>query len=185
MRTLALIIIVLLMSPVLGQEEDVFEVEIALAYGSDVFEPGLWRVVSATEEDTRTRVHWTASDMDALGFMDYLHFTDGLPDIGTFFDVAWFDGIFTNYDRYIETDHCVSGDTHLLHFTMIFEGRKYLLRYWIIPASPTRMAAMFIVFPAHDMQNMNRYAARFNPALPGCFPIMLAYPGGPTGALSG
>lgn len=170
MRPLALIIIViiLLMSPILAQDENLFEVEVALAYGSGVFEPGLWRVVSAVEADDRTRVHWTASDMDALGFMDYLHFADGLPEIDIFFDDVWFDGIFTNYDRYIETDHCVSGDTHLLHFTMIFEGRKYLLRYWIVPARPTRMAAMFIVFPAHDVQNMDRYAARFNPTLSRC-----------------
>jgi hypothetical protein len=145
------------------------EIYTALAYGDDVFEPEMW-YASAVEEESRTKATWTSSEFDSVAFLDYLHFTDGIePDaFDEFFDKEWFNVTLSNYQDWEQQSMCSSGDSLLFEFDVIFEDGLYKMRYWIVPVTPYRVAASFMVFPTDNPQAMDEYAARWSPDFASC-----------------
>ena len=142
----------------------------ALAFADGVFEPEIWRVVSAAEHDLRTKVHWEAAQYGAIAFLDYLHFDEGLQGsaIKAYFNRAWFDGTFSDYEQYWRSGQCEFDDVRLFNFSLRYTGTKYVMRYWVIPVSETRIAAFFLLFPAQHSLLLERYARRFAPLAAQC-----------------
>ena len=148
------------------QEREIYTV---LAYGDEVFEPDLW-YASATEEETRTQARWTSYDLNAVAFLDYLHFPDGIApeEIGGFFNKDWFNGTLGNYEAWEEQTACRQGDLLLYEINVDSEGSPYRMRYWIHPVSLQRIVALFIVFPVDNTDSMDEYSARLFPELTSC-----------------
>lgn len=145
------------------------EIYAALAYGEEVFEPDVWQA-SATEMELQTTAQWNAPSLGALSFLNYLHFKDGitLDGMNAFFDKTWFDATFANYEGYRKTGVCYADEITLHKFTLGLRGSDYAMRYWTEMASPTRIAAIYIVVPSNNPEVMDQYAARLFPQLPDC-----------------
>lgn len=149
------------------------EIYLALSFGDEVFEPDLW-LASATEGDVRTTAVWNAGQLSALSYLDLLHFDEGYTaeGIDAFFNDNWFAAAFANYETWERTAVCYFNDDDLdltLHeFTMTTGGTEYTMRYWIDLFSETRVAAIFIVFPATSSLTLDDYAARLYPDLSTC-----------------
>lgn len=157
---------VILVSYAQRQEREIYT---ALAYGDGIFAPVLW-YASAAEEETRTKATWTSFELDAVAYLDYLHFDEGIaPDeLSDFFDKDWFTVTLSNYQDWAQQDACASGDILLFEFDVTFEDNPYHMRYWIEPVSPYRVAARFLVFPTTDPRAMQHYAARWFPDFVSC-----------------
>ncbi|MBZ0297996.1 MAG: hypothetical protein K8L99_35915 [Anaerolineae bacterium] len=153
------------------------EIYTVLNYGEDVFEPDLW-FTSATESASRTTATWTAKPdsgfAGGLAYADYLHFDDSysMDGLDTMFSDDWFDGILANYESYSSTISCGEMDSlRLYEFAVVSNDENYIMRYWVEPASEDRVMAMFLVFPAKDVEArrmMEDYARRLFPDLPAC-----------------
>lgn len=145
------------------------EIYVALAYGEEVFEPGVWQA-SATEMELQTTAQWNAPSLGALSFLNYLHFKDGitLDGMNEFFDKTWFDATFANYESYRKTGVCYADEVTLHKFTLGLRGSDYAMRYWTELVGPTRIAAIYIVVPSNTPEAMDQYAARLFPELPDC-----------------
>jgi hypothetical protein len=160
---------------VTAQDDTIRELYVVTAFGDPVFEIDRWRL-SATESVERTTATWSHVELSAVGYADYLHFDDGYePDLERYFDDTWFSETFVNYDSYTQTAFCFTSDstgnnsgTLLWEFDVSFGDEPYLMRYWVQPITPTRVLALFIVFPVDEPDLMNRYAARFQPELSVC-----------------
>jgi hypothetical protein len=146
------------------------EIYTVLAYGDEVFEPDVWLVSAASEQASRTTVQWTADSMQAVAYVDYLHFDDGATAkaIAEYFDDEGWAVILSNYEDSERTALCTSDDLKLYEYAVTFEGDPYLMRYWIEQVSDTRVAAANLVFREDDIEIMDEYAARFFPDLISC-----------------
>jgi hypothetical protein len=145
------------------------EIYKALSYGDEVFEPDLW-FASATETVGMTTAQWNAPSISALSYLVYRHFDEGIQpeDVGTYFDNAWFEAAFANYESWRKVGVCYDDDTALHKFNLRLYDTDYAMRYWVEPVSDTRVMAIFIVFPSADVPGLDDYAARLYPDLPDC-----------------
>jgi len=149
------------------------EIYIALSFGDEVFEPDLW-LASATEGEARTTSVWNAAQLSALSYLDLLHFDDGysIEGIDAFFNDTWFEAAFANYEMWERMAVCDYRDDEydltLHEFSMSTGGESYTMRYWIDLFNETRVAAIFIVFPASSSATLDDYSARLYPELPAC-----------------
>jgi hypothetical protein len=145
------------------------EIYTVLHYGDNVFAPDVW-LASATEEAARTTATWTADSLSGLAYADYLHFDDGIqPDtMSTFFNDAWFEAVFTNYQGFRQMNRCTIHDITLYEFTTLVHDQKYMMRYWIEPVSDTRILALFLVFPTKDQTSLDEYAIKLFPTAVSC-----------------
>jgi hypothetical protein len=146
------------------------EIYTVLAYGDDVFEPEVWLVSAASEQASRTTAQWTADSMQAVAYVDYLHFDEGATAkaIHDYFDEDGWEVILSNYEEFEQTNRCSLDDLDLYEYDVTFEGEPYLMRYWIEKVSDSRVAAANLVFREDDVALMDEYAARFFPDLISC-----------------
>lgn len=173
MRRVGLVIILLLcvVSSVSAQdttpEREIYTV---LAYGDDVFEPGLWLVTLASEQDTRTVGQWESLELNAVSYVDYLHFDGGVVSdtIKNYFSDENFEVILGNFEAWEEKAHCIVDQVYFWEFAVDSEGEPYTMRYWVVQESRTRIAAINIVLPADDVENLDEYASRLFPDFPSC-----------------
>jgi hypothetical protein len=145
------------------------EIYTALKYGDDIFEPDVW-LASAEEETSRTTATWTAHSLDALAFVSFLHFDNGIkPEaLDAFFNDDWFKGTFSNYKGYREMNRCHKHDLILHEFSMLVNNLKYTMHYWIRPISDTRVLALFVIFPTTDRDKLDDYGKKLFPDLINC-----------------
>src|SRR5690606_1896161 len=147
------------------------EIYTALAYGDSIFEPETWRA-SAREETTKTVALWESDQHGAIGYLEYLHFDGGLTEevIENTFDDHWFEITFQNYASWEEVAKCRFDDMTLFEFDMLNNDIEYRMRYWIRPETETRLITFFLVFPTEQMEALDDYSARFDPAGTTCEP---------------
>jgi len=145
------------------------EIYTALSYGDGVFEQDIW-YASASEEPTRTTATWRADGIGGVGYVDYLHFDEGVKfsQFDAVFDNEWFKTTLSNYKVWRENTRCEQDDLRLIDFSLQNNNIKYHMHYWIQLANTHRVLTMFIVFPADDPQNLDTYARRLFPELPDC-----------------
>lgn len=144
------------------------EIYTVLAYGDDLFEPELW-LAQATEHEDRTTGSWVSADLGGLAYADYLHFPSGIEDPEAFFDEAWFEVTFENYDFWALIDRCEFEDgTTLRLFDVKDDGNEYWMRYWTRQETETRVLAFFLVFPKTSGANLEKYSERFAPETTSC-----------------
>ncbi len=146
------------------------EIYTVLRWGDDVFEPVVW-YASAEELPARTRATWRADSLGGLAFADYLHFEEGItvPQIDNVFDQSWFEAsLGGTYDIWRENVRCDLGNLRLIEFSLSSGDTKYSMRYWIDWVSSYRVMAIFLVFPATDLADMELYADKLYPDLPTC-----------------
>jgi hypothetical protein len=145
------------------------EIYTALAYGEEVFEPDIW-LASAAERADRTVAQWDAADLNAVAYVEYLHFTDGIERdaVDDFFNDEWFKVTLVNYESWERSATCTIGLTHLDEFAVKFEGKPYTMRYWTQSVSETRVLALSLVFPAEDQESLDMYAKRLFPDAADC-----------------
>src|SRR5262249_34934609 len=93
------------------------EIYTALGYGDGVFEPDIW-YASAAEEPTRTTATWRADGIGGVGFVEYLHFDEGVKfsQFNAVFNDDWFKTTLSNYKVWRENTHCDQGDLRLIDF---------------------------------------------------------------------
>jgi|GEM_PF-3257838 hypothetical protein len=145
------------------------EINTVLAFGNTTFEPGVW-LAGAQENFDRTVASWTYAEQGGFALAEYLHFDTGIEasTIATFFDTAWFDSAFADYDSWGQTNQCAAGQTTLYEFTLILAGVNYLVRYWVEPINASRVLASHILFPQDQQALLDAYATRYRPNLPKC-----------------
>lgn len=145
------------------------EIYTVLAVGDDVFEPDIW-FASATETVGMTTAQWNAPSISALSYLIYRHFDEGIKpeDVASYFDNAWFEAAFANYESWKKVGVCYDGDLTLNKFNLKLYDTDFAMRYWVEPVSDTRVKAIFIVFPSADVAGLDDYAARLYPDLPDC-----------------
>jgi len=145
------------------------EIYKVLSIGDEIFEPDLW-FASATETVDMTTAQWNAPSISALSYVVYRHFDEGIKpeDIGTYFDNAWFEAAFANYESWRKVGVCYDGDLTLHKFNLQLYDTDFAMRYWVEPVSETRVKAIFLVFPSADVTSLDDYAARLYPDLSDC-----------------
>jgi hypothetical protein len=145
------------------------EIYKVLSYGDEVFEPDLW-FASATETVGMTTAQWNAPSISALSYLVYRHFDEGIKpeDVATYFDNAWFEASFANYESWRKVGVCYRGDLTLHKFNLRLYDTDFAMRYWVEPVTTTRVKAIFIVFPSADVTGLDDYAARLYPDLSDC-----------------
>src|SRR5690606_41496541 len=62
-----------------------------------------------------------------------------------------------------ETERCEQDDMTLVYFDMVSDTKYYKMRYWIIPATATRVATLMLVLPENETRNLEKYAGRLVP----------------------
>lgn len=145
------------------------EIYIALAYGDEVFEPGIW-YASASEEPSRTRATWRADGMGGVAYLDYIHFDEGIlfNQLDAVFNAGWFNATLSNYRVWRENTRCDLGELRLIEFSLQTNDIRYDMRYWIEVVEDDRVLTLFVVFPSDDEANLDDYANRLFPELPSC-----------------
>jgi hypothetical protein len=167
-----LVLLMVSVQAVRGQESPPRrEIYVALAYGDDIFEPEMWHA-SAHEEAAQTTALWESDDYGALGFLEYLHFDDGVTEelLKTTFDHDWFEVTFENYDSWEQVAQCQYDGTTLYEFDVLNNDIAYRMRYWIRVETETRAITFFLIFPADQMETLDNYSARFDPVAVSCEP---------------
>lgn len=145
------------------------EVYTVLALGDYVFEADLWRV-TATEQAERTTAQWTSVALGAVSYFDYLHFDGGVDvdDLDEYFNEIWFTSTLGGYDSWEETVTCAEEGLRLHEFALQLGEDNYTMRYWIYPATGTRILTAFITLPQNNPDDLEIYADRLFPQLPSC-----------------
>lgn len=145
------------------------EIYTVLAWGDYVFEADLWRV-TATEQPERTTAQWTSNALGAVGYFDYLHFDGGvnIETLDEYFNETWFTPTLAGYDSWEETATCTEEGLTLHEFSLRIGEDDYVMRYWIYPATGTRILTAFITLPQNNPNDLEIYADRLFPQLPGC-----------------
>lgn len=145
------------------------EIYTVLGWGDYVFEADLWRV-TATEQPERTTAQWTAIDLGAVSYFDYLHFDTGvnLETLDEYFNDVWFTSTLGGYDSWERIETCTEEGLTLHLFDLQLGENDYAMRYWIYPATSTRVLTAFITMPKNNPDDMGIYADRLFPQLPDC-----------------
>jgi hypothetical protein len=138
------------------------DVEDARAFGA-AFEPESWTAEWANHPDSVSAL-WR--DSTGLLHVDYLRYNCGLTR--THLDEYGFDISLGGYEDWERTAQCEADGLILHEFDVVYEGQDYRTRFWLQPASGTRLAALQLTFPATRMADMDTYAARLFPALSVC-----------------
>jgi hypothetical protein len=145
------------------------EIYTVLAYGDGVFEPDTW-LASAEENADRTTATWSNDTLGALAYAEYLHFDGGVTPEGIdkYFSDDSFKVILSNYEQWERTALCSRNGLTLREFAVTNNQIDYRLRYWTKAAGPTRVLALFIVFPKDKPHELDTYAKRLFPDLVSC-----------------
>lgn len=171
--TIMIISLLALAAMVNAQTKRQREIYTALAYGEGIFEMDLW-LASAAEQTDRTTATWVANDLGGLAYVEYLHFEEEYTSrsLERHFDDRWFDVTFENYEDWEETERCTQDDMTLIYLDMVNEidgtEYEYKMRYWILPETSTRVAALSLVLPEDDSSNLEKYAAKLVPDFSEC-----------------
>lgn len=167
MLTRLMILVVLLAGALaLAQAQDAAPREIltVLATGEGVFEPGLW-LASAAEREDFTTAEWRADSINGLAYLTYYHFDDGILDtqIPEVFNDAWLNSYFANYQQVRQVSTCTIGTVTLREYSVLSNGVRSTILFWIEPAAFTRVQTIFIAFPTDQRAQLDDYAARLYP----------------------
>lgn len=140
------------------------EIYTVLAFGDPVFEPAIWRA-SAAELDDRTTATWQAAEYGALGYAELLHFDGGYTPRGlaAYFNDAWFEVALKNYDRWQRTAQCTHETVIVHEFSLENDGAPFVMRYWVMPISPTRVLTFQLAFPERRARLLEDYSRLFAP----------------------
>jgi hypothetical protein len=147
------------------------EIYVALAFGDPLFAPGAWQA-SAVEQEDRTTATWRSAEYGALGYVELLHFNGGYStdELRAWFDDSWFAVTFKTYDRWEQTAACQYDEVLVHEFTLYIDGAPFLMRYWVMPITPTRVLAFHLVFPREHRGVLADYSLRFAPTAFACRP---------------
>lgn len=134
-----------------------------------VFQPPLWTSQGSLQSD-RTTSAWRSDQLGALVYLEYLHYDCGYTEaqIDAYYNADNWAVVFANYDSYEQTAACRSKGTRLYEFDVTLRGSDYLVRYWVVPATSTRLAGLMLVFPVTQQAEMAHYAGKLFPELPTC-----------------
>jgi hypothetical protein len=145
------------------------EIYTVLQYGDGVFEPELW-FASAAESAARTTATFSASKLGGVAYIDYLHYDKGLKseEFDAVFNDAWFKATLANYQTWTRSTECNFDAIKVHEFNLENNNLKYVMRYWIAPATDTRILTLFIVFPSADTGNLDAYSKRIFPEAAAC-----------------
>ena len=143
--------------------------EMSKIVAPDVFPAALWTSRSDAT-DSRTTTTWTADSLGAVAYLEYLHYDCGVSQqqIDDYFSSDNFKVILSNYSSYQPTAQCQHNDLKLFEFDLSFNGGSYHMLYWAKQITPTRVADLFITFPANQQAKQAEYAGRLFPDLPSC-----------------
>ena len=136
---------------------------------SSIFAPSLWTTQSDVG-DQRTTTTWSSSSLNAVAYLEYLHFDCGATQeqIDDYFSPSTFQTIFSNYSSYKQTASCQRNGLRLFEFDTTLNDTDYLTRFWVEQVTPTRVADLTLTFPANQQAKAAEYAGRLFPELPTC-----------------
>ena len=190
MRNLLLLLVCLAAvgTVALAQDDEPEERELitVLKMGEGVFETGLWQA-SGSELLASTTATWQStleSGFSALSFLNYIHFDTGytLDGLDDFFNDAWFEQSFANWEEVRKTNVCFDDDITLHEFTLSYLDANgnltdYAMRYWVDPLNETRVRTWHIAFATtfsdgtpnpEGQEQLDEYASRIYPDFASC-----------------
>ncbi len=145
------------------------DIAAALALAGDTFAASTW-VEQVSSDSAKTTVTWTASSLGAVAYLEYLHYDCGYTQqqIDDYYSPASWATIFANYDSYEKVDECSYDNLRLYEFDASLNGSDYAVRYWVKPATDTRVAGLMLVIPVDQAATVAQYAGELFPKLPTC-----------------
>ena len=152
--------------PIEPSEEDI---RFLLTIGQDLFSKPEW-VKSYTVEPYKVSFTRRNDTEAAIAYGEYLMYNCGYgqAELDEYFSDAGFAIVFSNYDRYTQTDFCEQGSLALYEYDLVFEGAPYLARYWVKQQSDTRLLVLMLVFPDESRATLDTYATQLFPDLSSC-----------------
>jgi hypothetical protein len=148
-------------------EEDV---EIALDYGGDVFDPAEWEQSHVVDEEI-VSVTWQNIPLSALVFLQVIIFPCGYeePDLNRFFNDEHWEALFANYDSYEMIDECRSEQgLRLYELEAVSQEVDYDIRFWSENDTNDRIITTMLTFPFGSEDLMDEYSIELFPELPNC-----------------
>ncbi len=145
------------------------DIAAALAFAGDTFAAPTW-AEQVSSDAAKTTVTWTASKLGAVAYLEYLHYDCGYTQaqIDEYYGAASWATIFANYDSYAKVDECSYDDLRLYEYDVSLNAYDYAVRYWVKPATDTRVAGLMLVVPTDQAATMAQYAGDLFPQLPTC-----------------
>ncbi len=134
-----------------------------------LFEPPLWSSESSLQSN-RTTATWKSDTYGAVAYLEYLHYDCGYTEaqIDTYYSPENWALIFSGYDSYTKSAECRYKDTRLYQFDVHFRGSDYAVRYWVVPATDTRVFGLMLVFPVEQQATLAQYSGHLFPQFPSC-----------------
>ncbi|MBC6935377.1 MAG: hypothetical protein DWB42_06020 [Chloroflexi bacterium] len=154
-----------------AQEDAPHEIYTVLDYGSEAFEPELWRMAAAEESTTYTSALWRYKlDEEFLFFFLYLHFDGGATEeaVSSYFSGDNLSALLANYEPWRQTGTCTIGDVTIYEFASKVGEQRRILRYWVQVITPTRVLGVNAAAPEDLAEAFDEYAARLFPEAVSC-----------------
>ena len=146
------------------------DVDAALSYTDDFFDPSEWEQTYVTGED-KVSVTWQNIPQSAVVFLEAILFPCGYeePDLDHFLNKDHWDALFANYDRYEMIDECKSDvGLRLYEFEASSQGFDYNISYWTENDTDERIITTMMTFPFGSEATMDEYSIQLFPELPNC-----------------
>ncbi|MEO8394539.1 MAG: hypothetical protein ABI700_16210 [Chloroflexota bacterium] len=151
------------------------DIEDALDFVGDIFEPPLWTLSAETGIDPmRTYVGWYSDALSARVWLEFVHYDCGVTqqDIDQFLALQKIPVVVGLYGSPQQINQCKGDNLQLFEFHVRAEtGEDYHAFYWITQVSPTRVAAIAFFFPYSELLKEATYGLQLFPMLPACPPL--------------
>jgi hypothetical protein len=146
------------------------DVDAALSYADDVFDPADWEQSYEVGEE-RVSVILQNIPQSAVVFLEAIIFSCGYeePDLNRYLNDDHWDALFANYDSYEMIDECRSDDgLRLYEFEAVSQEVDYNISYWSENDTNERIITTMITFPLGSEATMDEYSIQLFPELPNC-----------------
>lgn len=145
------------------------DIDRALTYTGDVLSSG-WDESHSVLDDA-VSVTWQNIPQGAVIFLQAKIFSCGYeePDLNKYFDDAYWNVLFENYESHELLTQCRSeSGLRLYQFKAVSQGYEYNIRYWSQNDTDTRVITAMLTFPVGAESALDDYSNRIFPKLPNC-----------------
>ena len=139
-------------------------------FHSQLFDDNSWRKQIMTYDEA-VNVIWRDPDTGGVALIQYRVF--GCPYtsanvLDLYREAVFRESVYGAYADVQVLERCTAGDLTLQTFSGDYEQAPYLMYFWIVPESNTRLLTVSLVMPAQQPGTLRRYAEALFPDLSAC-----------------
>lgn len=141
----------------------------AIQIGDGIFEPEIWDLKSG-EHPALISVGWFDNASEGIAHSQYLLYNCGYTqaEVDEFYNDAGMDVMLGGYKAHQLTDECERDGVTLREYDLDYDGKPFIMRFWIQAVNEKRVRDIHLAFSADDQPMMDDYAARLFPNLASC-----------------